>query len=55
MKYKRIARTPLTHIGWGALQELGIEMARFNARRVLLVTDATLVKIGLTKEVVAKA
>ena len=53
MEYARIAHTPLTYIGWDALQQLRIEIENFNPTKILLITDPILVKIGLTKEVVS--
>lgn len=52
MEFTKIAHAPLTFIGWGALQQLRIELARYISKRVLLITDPNLVKIGLT-EVIA--
>lgn len=49
MSHIRIAQTPVTRIGWGAIEQTLSETRRFNASRVLVVADPVLEKIGTIK------
>lgn len=52
MSYTRIAVTPVTHIGWGAVENLIVEIRRFNADKILFVADPVLKQIGIVDQVV---
>ena len=52
MSYTRIATTPVTHIGWGAVTHLLAEIKQFNATKILFVSDPVLKQIGVTDQVV---
>lgn len=48
----KITFTPLSYTGWGALDHLMDEVERFDAKRVLVVTDPLLEKLGITDKIV---
>jgi alcohol dehydrogenase class IV len=47
----KIVFTPLSYVGWGALEHIIPEVGRFTPKRILVVTDPLLEKLGLTKKV----
>jgi alcohol dehydrogenase len=51
MNVSRIAFAPLSYVGWGALEQLIPEVERFSAKKILVVTDPALEKIGLVQRV----
>lgn len=51
MSVARIVFTPLSYVGWGALEHLVPEVERFFAKKILVVTDPVLEKIGLIGKV----
>ncbi len=48
----KITFTPLSYTGWGALDHLMDEVERFDAKKILIVTDPLLEKLGITDKVV---
>lgn len=50
MSYK-ITFTPISYIGWGALEHLVDEVERLNAKKVLIVTDPLLKELGITDKI----
>jgi alcohol dehydrogenase class IV len=53
MVYSRIASTPVTHIGWGAIEKLVEEVERSGANKVLVVADPVLESIGLLDKIIS--
>ncbi|GAA4749744.1 iron-containing alcohol dehydrogenase [Flavisolibacter ginsenosidimutans] len=53
MQAIRIAPSPLTHIGWGALEKLDDEIERFG-NRMLVVADPVLKNIGLLDKLTSR-
>ncbi len=53
MNVAKLVFTPLSYTGWGALQQLLPEVKRYNPRKILVVTDPALVKLGLVEAVIA--
>lgn len=51
MSYSKLVFTPLSYTGWGSLNELLPEVKKHKASKVLLVTDPTLLSIGLVDRV----
>ncbi|MED3905906.1 iron-containing alcohol dehydrogenase [Geobacillus thermodenitrificans] len=51
MSVARIVFPPLSHVGWGALDQLVPEVKRLGAKHILVITDPMLVKIGLVDQV----
>ena len=51
MSYTRIAATPITHIGWGAIDQLVTEVKNFNSEKILIVSDPVLKQIGILDQV----
>ncbi|KOY83178.1 iron-containing alcohol dehydrogenase [Lysinibacillus macroides] len=51
MVYK-ITFTPLNYTGWNSLSHLSAEVKRLQAKKILVVTDPTLIKIGLTTQAI---
>lgn len=51
MSFTRIAPTPVTHIGWGAAEQLVKELEQFNTQRILVVADPVLKQIGIVDQV----
>lgn len=43
--------TPLSHVGWGALEQLMPEVKKYKISKILVVTDPTLIKIGVTNRI----
>lgn len=53
MVYSRIASTPVTHIGWGAIEKLVEEVERSGENKVLIVADPVLESIGLLDKIIS--
>lgn len=51
MSFSKLVFTPLSYTGWGALKQLLPEVQKFEATKILLVTDPMLEKIGLVDRV----
>ncbi len=51
MTFSKLVFAPLSYTGWGALEQLLPEVERFSPKKVLIVTDPTLAKIGLVDSV----
>jgi alcohol dehydrogenase class IV len=51
MSYIRIAATPVTHIGWGAINQLIMEVKKFEIHKILVVADPVLTALGITAAV----
>ncbi len=51
MSFTRIAITPVTHIGWGAAEQLITEVKKFNTGRILIIADPVLKQIGIIDQV----
>ncbi|GGG13844.1 iron-containing alcohol dehydrogenase [Paenibacillus abyssi] len=54
MTSSRLVFTPLNYMGWGALEQLWPEVAKYAPSRILLVTDSALEKIGMIKPISSK-
>lgn len=50
--YSKIVFTPLSYVGWGALDQLVPEVQKYEVSHLLLVTDPMLDKIGLVDRVI---
>ncbi|MEI4769763.1 iron-containing alcohol dehydrogenase [Psychrobacillus sp. FJAT-51614] len=50
---EKITLPPVSYTGWGSLSHLLEEIKRFNAQKILVVTDPFLLDLGLTNKVVA--
>jgi len=48
---EKVTFPPLSYTGWGSISNLKVEVERFQAKRVLLVTDPVLHDLGLTQKV----
>ncbi|MED5052989.1 iron-containing alcohol dehydrogenase [Anoxybacillus rupiensis] len=53
MSVARLAFASLSYVGWGALEQLLPEVRRFSPKRILVVTDPALEKIGFIQRVTA--
>jgi len=53
MNYIKIAPIPVTHIGWGATDQLINELKKFNASKILIVADPVLKQIGIVDQIIA--
>ena len=53
MGFSQLVFAPLSYTGWGALTQLVAEVEKYDAQKVLVVTDPVLEKIGITKQVTA--
>ena len=51
MSVSKLVFAPLSFTGWGSLEHLLPETAKHNPKKILVVTDPMLEKIGLTKRV----
>jgi alcohol dehydrogenase len=51
MSVNALVFTPLSYVGWGALKHLVPEVKKYLVSKILLVTDPTLAKIGVTDRV----
>jgi alcohol dehydrogenase class IV len=47
----RIAKTPITHIGWGASENLQESIKQFNAHKILVVADPVLQQIAVLDKI----
>ncbi|QPA32392.1 iron-containing alcohol dehydrogenase [Thermaerobacillus caldiproteolyticus] len=52
MSVSRIVFTPLNYVGWGSLEQLIPEVEQFSPKKILVVTDPVLEKIGLVQRVI---
>jgi alcohol dehydrogenase len=50
MSFTRIASTPVTHIGWGSIEQLITEVKRFDTDKILVVADPVLKQIGVIEQ-----
>ncbi|MFA1642688.1 iron-containing alcohol dehydrogenase [Chryseomicrobium imtechense] len=48
MSYSQLVFAPLSFTGWGSLEELVPQVEKFNPKRILVITDPMLAKLGLT-------
>ncbi|WP_409300145.1 iron-containing alcohol dehydrogenase [Peribacillus sp. SCS-155] len=53
MSVSKLVFPPLTHIGWGSLQQLLPEVEKYDVKNILVVTDPMLAQIGLADRVTA--
>lgn len=51
MSFSKLVFAPLSYTGWGALEQLLPEVSKYAPRKILIVTDPMLAKIGLTDRV----
>ena len=51
MSLTRIAPTPITHIGWGAISQLTKELRQFDTKRILVVADPVLSQLGILDQI----
>ncbi|WP_018625931.1 iron-containing alcohol dehydrogenase [Niabella aurantiaca] len=49
----RIAASPVTYIGWGALKNLGDEVERYGNGPVLIIADPVIQSLGLVEKIAA--
>ncbi|MED1489717.1 iron-containing alcohol dehydrogenase [Bacillus smithii] len=49
---EKITFAPISYTGWGSLSHLLDEVARFDAKKILVITDPFLKDIGLTNKIV---
>ena len=52
MSFSQLVFAPLCYTGWGALEQLLPEIEKYSAKKILVVTDPALEKIGITKQVI---
>ncbi|MES2378688.1 MAG: iron-containing alcohol dehydrogenase [Bacteroidota bacterium] len=52
MNFTRIAATPVTHIGWGAVENLLAEVQQLAPEKILIVADPILKQIGMVENIV---
>ncbi|MGF7081928.1 iron-containing alcohol dehydrogenase [Mucilaginibacter sp. UYCu711] len=52
MNFTKIAATPVTHIGWGAIENLLTEVQLLAPEKILIVADPILKQIGVIENVV---
>lgn len=50
MSFAKLVLAPLSYTGWGALEQLVPEVGRHSPKKILIVTDPLLAKIGLTNQ-----
>ncbi|MDN4492257.1 iron-containing alcohol dehydrogenase [Ureibacillus aquaedulcis] len=48
---EKITLPPISYTGWGSLSNLLDEVKRFNAKKILVITDPFLLNIGITNKV----
>lgn len=53
MNIAKLVFTPLTYTGWGALRQLLPEVKKYSPKKILVVTDPMLAKIGLAERITA--
>ncbi|MCK6259349.1 iron-containing alcohol dehydrogenase [Fictibacillus sp. KIGAM418] len=51
MSVAKLVFTPLSYTGWGSLKELLPEVAKYAPKRILVITDPMLAKIGIAQRV----
>ncbi|PSL31650.1 alcohol dehydrogenase [Planomicrobium soli] len=51
MSFSKLVFAPLSYTGWGALEQLLPEVGKYTPKKILVVTDPMLAKIGLTNRV----
>ncbi|HSI68416.1 MAG TPA: iron-containing alcohol dehydrogenase [Planococcus sp. (in: firmicutes)] len=51
MSFSKLVFAPLSYTGWGALEQLPSEVSNYSPKKILVVTDPMLAKIGLTDKV----
>jgi alcohol dehydrogenase class IV len=51
MSVSKLVFTPLSYTGWGALEQLLPEVRKYSPKKILVVTDPTLEKIGLAQKI----
>lgn len=51
MSFSKLVFAPLSYTGWGALEQLLPEVGKYEPKKILIVTDPMLAKIGLTNRV----
>ncbi|TWT04916.1 iron-containing alcohol dehydrogenase [Planomicrobium sp. CPCC 101079] len=51
MSFSKLVFAPLSYTGWGALKQLLPEVGKYAPKKILVVTDPMLAKIGLTDRV----
>ena len=51
MSFAKLVFTPLSYTGWGALEQLFPEVRNFSPKKILVITDPVLEKIGLVQRV----
>jgi alcohol dehydrogenase class IV len=51
MSFTKLVFAPLSYTGWGALEQLLPEVEKFSPKKILVVTDPMLQKIGLSERV----
>jgi alcohol dehydrogenase class IV len=52
MNFTRIAATPVTHIGWGAIENLLTEVQLLAPKKILIVADPILRQIGIIENII---
>lgn len=52
MDFTRIAATPVTHIGWGAVENLLTEVRLLTPEKILIVADPILKQIGIIENII---
>jgi len=51
MGFTKLVFTPLSYVGWGSLDQLIPEVEKFDVKKILVVTDPMLEKIGIVQQV----
>ena len=51
MRSYKIQSTPVTHIGWGSIDNLADELEGLNTEKILIIADPVLVSINLIKQI----
>lgn len=51
MRSYKVQSTPVTHIGWGSIENLADELKSLNTERILIIADPVLVSINLVKKI----
>ncbi|WP_368504961.1 iron-containing alcohol dehydrogenase [Alkalihalophilus sp. As8PL] len=51
MSFSKLVFTPLSYVGWGSLEQLVPEVQNYQPKKILVVTDPLLEKIGIVQEV----
>ena len=51
MSFSKLVFPPLSYTGWGSLEQLVPEVEKYEPRKILVVTDPMLAKIGLVERV----